>query len=104
MEQPTNEQREQWAKELCEAYLKFFNSDEGKLILADLMKHYHIYDSTFVSGSAHETVMQEGERRVVLHILNRCGNAVHNPLSFIGARQTMYQQQDPFNRIRSDQS
>ena len=50
------------------AYKRFFDTEDGKLILKDLMKSCHMASST-VDSSTHETYFNEGARSVVLRIL-----------------------------------
>ena len=101
MDQPTQEQRDKWAKELREAYLAFFDTDHGKLVLADLMREFHIFTSTVTGeGDLGEVaLLREGERKVVLYLLDRCGNAAFNPEFFVGMQRT-YEQPDPLERLR----
>ena len=59
------------AKERNEVYNKVFESDEGKKVIEDLCKQHYIHRSTYNrEGSEYETIAREGERRVVLRILN----------------------------------
>lgn len=50
-------------------YQSFFNSEDGKKVLYDLMKVHHVVGSTF-SKDSHEMALKEGERNVVLRILS----------------------------------
>jgi len=50
------------------AYQAFFTSPDGKAILWDLMKNHNVIGSTF-SKDTHEMALKEGERNVVLRIL-----------------------------------
>jgi hypothetical protein len=59
------------AKERNEVYNKLFNTPEGKKVIDDLCKQHYIHNSTYNrDGSEYETVYREGQRRVVLRILN----------------------------------
>jgi len=51
------------------AYVRVFNTDDGKFVLAHLMKEGFVLDTTFVPGDTHRTAMNEGSRRLVLSIL-----------------------------------
>jgi ribosomal protein S8 len=51
------------------AYVRLFNTDDGKVVLRHLMKQGFITDTTFVAGDPHQTAMNEGSRRLVLSIL-----------------------------------
>lgn len=50
------------------AYRTFFNSDEGKLILTDLMKACHFTDTT-IADKPEVTYFNEGKRAVVLQMM-----------------------------------
>lgn len=50
------------------AYKRFFDSEDGKLILKDLMRACHMMTST-MDKDPHETAFNEGARSVVLRIL-----------------------------------
>jgi hypothetical protein len=54
--------------DLVRAYKTVFSTDEGKLVLNDLMKTFHILQST-MDANPHEVSYKEGERSVVLRIL-----------------------------------
>ena len=54
--------------ELIRAYVRLFNTEDGKKVLHDLMKACHFFRSTMDSNS-HELAYREGERSVVLRIL-----------------------------------
>tara|TARA_R100000458_G_scaffold19831_2_gene17592 strand:- start:3354 stop:3629 length:276 start_codon:yes stop_codon:yes gene_type:complete len=50
-----------------------FSTAEGQRVLADLMSTFHMGRCTHVSGDSHETSFREGERHVVLYILDLLG-------------------------------
>jgi hypothetical protein len=54
--------------DLVRAYKTVFSTYEGKQVLHDMMKTFHILHST-MDGNSHETAFKEGERSVVLRIL-----------------------------------
>ena len=54
-------------------YETVFSSEVGQRVLADLMAHFHMGRSSHTGGDSHETAFREGERHVVLHILNMTG-------------------------------
>ncbi len=56
-----------------EDYETAFSSLEGQRVLADLMANFHMGRSSHAAGDSHETAFREGERHVVLHILNMTG-------------------------------
>lgn len=49
-------------------YQTIFSTPEGQKVLWDLMSNHHIIGSTF-SSDTHEMALKEGERNVVLRIL-----------------------------------
>ena len=51
------------------AYQKVFGTPDGKLVLQDLMQAHHMLNST-LGQDLNSTLVQEGERRVVLRILS----------------------------------
>jgi hypothetical protein len=55
-------------KETVLAYKRFFDTEDGKKVMADLMKSCHITSST-MSSDPYETAFNEGARSVVLRIL-----------------------------------
>jgi len=50
-------------------YKQVFGTPEGEEVLKDLMKSAGVLSSTYVKGDIHETLIREGERRLVLRIL-----------------------------------
>ena len=56
-----------------EDYETIFASDAGQRVLADLMSQFHMGRSSHMAGDSHETAFREGERHVVLHILDMTG-------------------------------
>lgn len=54
--------------EIIRAYKRVFESEDGKRVLADLMKNAHMYRST-MDPNPHELAYKEGERSMVLKIL-----------------------------------
>ena len=54
-------------------YESLFKTPEGNRVLADLMANFHMGRSSHAAGDSHETAFREGERHVVLHILNMTG-------------------------------
>lgn len=55
-------------KAVVQAYKSTFNSQEGQLVLKDLMKACHFNSSTY-DKDPYETHFNEGARSVVLRIL-----------------------------------
>lgn len=51
------------------SYRKLFATDEGQIVLSDLMRTHWMMGSTFVPGKPDEVALREGERNVVLRIL-----------------------------------
>lgn len=50
------------------SYQAIFNTPEGQKVLWDMMSNHHMIGSTF-SKDTHEMALKEGERNVVLRIL-----------------------------------
>ncbi len=53
---------------LLGAYRLVFNTDEGKVVLEDLERRFHLAASTFERGDPHFSAFLEGQRSVVLTI------------------------------------
>lgn len=66
------------AQEIYKAYYRAFNTEDGKLVLDDLIQNYHNRNS-FVQGDPYCTSFNEGTRRVVLDIL-ACITKGENPV------------------------
>ena len=49
-------------------YQAVFNTPQGRAVLHDLMAAHNVLQSTF-TGDANSTLVNEGERRVILRIL-----------------------------------
>lgn len=49
------------------AYQKVFDTEEGKIVLLDLMRTHRMFSSTFVKDP-YEMAFNEGERNAVLRI------------------------------------
>jgi len=47
-----------------------FGSDEGELVLADLMNSFNFFSSTYVNGDPQGTAFHEGARAAVLRIID----------------------------------
>lgn len=47
-----------------------FNSEDGETVLDDMAARFHAHTPTFVAGDPHESAYLEGQRSVVLSILN----------------------------------
>lgn len=56
-------------EENIKRYQRVFNSEDGKIVLRDLMKVCHLADLSMLDGDTHETAFREGERSVILRIL-----------------------------------
>lgn len=54
--------------ERIRSYKRVFESDDGKVVLHDLMRSCHIFNST-MDANPTEHAYREGERSVVLRIL-----------------------------------
>lgn len=53
---------------VIKSYMEVFNTEAGKEVLEDMMKTFHVLNSTH-STDALEMAYREGERSVVLRIL-----------------------------------
>jgi len=54
--------------ELLLKYRALFNTDDGRAILADMCRTFHVFNST-ISDDPYQTAYNEGARSVVLRIL-----------------------------------
>lgn len=54
---------------LHEKYVAVFGTSEGQEVLTHILKEGFAFDSTFVRGDVHETILREGQRRLALSIL-----------------------------------
>ncbi len=50
-------------------YQAVFKTPSGKVVLHDLMREHHMLSPSYVVGDPHESAKREGERAVILHIL-----------------------------------
>ena len=55
-------------KQLVSNYKTTFNTDTGKIVLEDLKKRSHFYNTTHVKGDAYESAYYEGQRSLVVFI------------------------------------
>ena len=51
------------------AYVRLFESEDGKIVLRHILKTGFVTRSTFVAGDPHQTALNEGSRRLALSIL-----------------------------------
>ena len=49
-------------------YKTAFKTDAGKLVLDDLKKRSHFFNTTHVKGDSHESAYYEGQRSLVVFI------------------------------------
>jgi|TARA_R110002126_G_scaffold95042_1_gene223838 hypothetical protein len=61
---------EDQVNKLKEYYKMVFESDDGKIVMADLEKRCHYNVTTNVRGDSHESAYMEGQRSVLLFIKN----------------------------------
>lgn len=57
-------------EDLLATYRAVFSTDDGKIVLADLQKRFHLSATTFERGDPHFSAFLEGQRSVVLTILS----------------------------------
>lgn len=65
-------ERLEYAK-LHAAYLRTFDSPDGKVVLEHIMKQGYMLRTTFVAGDPNETMLNEGSRRLALSIVKFFG-------------------------------
>ena len=76
-----------WKKvELVKAYKKFFDSEDGKLVLADLVRECGMFRDSF-RGDTNDMLINEGKRNVLLYILSNT-NVDLNTLLKMVSRQS----------------
>lgn len=63
-----NKKRARKPIERALSYQAIFNTPDGQKVLWDMMSNHHMIGSTF-SKDTHEMALKEGERNVVLRIL-----------------------------------
>lgn len=51
------------------AYKRVFSTQDGKVVLLDMMRSHFVLSSTFSGENTHESASKDGERMVVLRIL-----------------------------------
>lgn len=57
------------AVKLREKFVSTFGTADGQEVLQHILREGHAFDTTFVRGDVHETMLREGERRLALSIL-----------------------------------
>ena len=62
------DQQNKKLKELVQNYKTAFNTDAGKIVLDDLKKRSHFFNTTHVKGDSHESAFYEGQRSLVVFI------------------------------------
>ena len=55
-------------KQLVSNYKTTFNTDTGKIVLEDLKKRSHFYNTTHVKGDPYESAFYECQRSLVVFI------------------------------------
>ena len=61
------------AKQLRQDYKDSFGGDAGGRVLRNLAKQFHMGVSSHIQGDPYETAFREGERHVILHIMDMLG-------------------------------
>ena len=64
------EQNQEQLKELITNYKLTFESEAGAKVLEDLQKRCHLFSTTNVKNDSHESAFMEGQRAVILFIIN----------------------------------
>jgi len=62
--------------DLRNAYKHLFDTDDGKIVLDDLQRRFHVHGSTF-SSEPTDTAYREGQRTVVLFIQSMLQDLEH---------------------------
>lgn len=65
---------------LHEAYKAVFGSADGKRVLADILKHAGVLETSMIAGDAHMTAFNEGKRALALGVL---GELRWNPMDLL---------------------
>ena len=52
-----------------DCYVRIFNTEDGKKVLDDLKENAYYNQPTFVNNDIHTTLICEGQRMLLLHIL-----------------------------------
>ena len=70
MVEPLSDHEETTDEQKLQAnYRSLFNTEDGKLVLRDLMTQFHIW-ANVTDDLPHIMIQREGERSVVLYIMN----------------------------------
>lgn len=51
-----------------ERYRRVFGTEDGRVVLAHILRQGHVLSTTFVAGDSHQTALNEGMRRLALSI------------------------------------
>lgn len=70
-------------QELRSAFRITFESEAGQKVLADLIRNFHVVDTSHVMGCTDGTAFNEGERNVVNHILQMCRTNWEKPQEYV---------------------
>lgn len=66
---PTTTDRARKARATLSAYRRLFGTEDGKIVLKDLMQSCHFFSSS-TGKDANETYFNEGMRAVVIRLVN----------------------------------
>lgn len=69
-----------------ESYKRFFDSEDGKTILYDLMVYGNFVAPTY-NPDPQKTPLNEGRREVILYILEQCNRDIADIVSFIAQQE-----------------
>lgn len=82
-------------KDTVLAYQRLFDTQDGKIVLKDLMKSCG-FDATIVGKDSNETYYNEGARSVVLRIVQNCNLSVDKLNKMIKDMEEQYEDQTEF--------
>lgn len=91
---PRNKTQAEATAELVEHFKRCFNGPDGKIVMAHLFAKYWGRHSTYVDGNPQRSAMQEGQRSVVIDIVETVLGKAITP-SDVGAIKSILEQFHP---------
>lgn len=76
-------------QQLTAAYKHVFSTEDGKLVLHDLLRSCHALKSSYCRENTHDTAFAEGQRNVALRILGFL-NVTDDGILELGKEQKSY--------------